>query len=604
MKALQDPPAISNSSPDTFSVLNTCKTRMNSRENNGGGGGGGGAQRDEIQTHLFEGNADSEGNGHCRGSTGGALEAGVKKKLGLNEGSYAKANLRGRNESTDCCGGWSVKSTSYHTWPGDTEEVAPLRSVFRENGCLHSPHGYQPYSSSQGHSVSSRWVRDQDHLHETARETHRVSASHMMTPEFLLMCSEQPKYKRSCTTTRRVPETKKPKEEMNLHVGIHSRAGRMHNQRVVHTMSGGQRELPEAAIIDTGLQVSEIVQQGCGRPWYQSHSHKYKGKMLLDFSGMGFTCAFPESMKRTGNSKQVSRNGSRLRSQFRSLQHQESAPAKADQSTPLSLDFTTKGALLVNGKDFLLNGKDAKYSLDENIGTPPGHSGIEKSPSTTTCDQVSDCGSTLVRARAGNQQKDFQANLSEQYDSVANMRHQSLSWKYRPKCFSDLMGQTLVVKCLSTAITKGKIAPVYLFTGPHGTGKTSAARIFAAALICHNTELHRRPCGLCRECATLTLNSRSSNVKEIDASNLELDSMRNMLHRMTTTFPPPSNNSCYKVFIVEGCEVLNPEVWDTLLKFLDDKTLRNVVFILITTNLDRLPLMATSRFQNPIFAII
>jgi DNA polymerase III gamma/tau subunit len=73
---------------------------------------------------------------------------------------------------------------------------------------------------------------------------------------------------------------------------------------------------------------------------------------------------------------------------------------------------------------------------------------------------------------------------------------------------------------------------------------------------------------------------------------------------MTTTFPPPSNNSCYKVFIVEGCEVLNPEVWDTLLKFLDDKTLRNVVFILITTNLDRLPLMATSRFQNPIFAII
>jgi DNA polymerase III gamma/tau subunit len=93
-------------------------------------------------------------------------------------------------------------------------------------------------------------------------------------------------------------------------------------------------------------------------------------------------------------------------------------------------------------------------------------------------------------------------------------------------------------------------------------------------------------------------------VKEIDASNLELDSMRNMLHRMTTTFPPPTNNSCYKVFIVEGCEFLNPEVWDTLLKFLDDTTLRNVVFILITTNLDRLPLMATSRFQNPIFTII
>ncbi|CAK9879820.1 unnamed protein product [Sphagnum jensenii] len=285
---------------------------------------------------------------------------------------------------------------------------------------------------------------------------------------------------------------------------------------------------PEAPKIIDGLEVSEIPQQGCSRPWYESHLQKSKGKRLLDSAGMGFTCAFPESMKRKDDLKQVSRNGSQLGS----LWHHEAAAAGSavtpDQLTLLSLDSSTTEAPLVHGKESLLNGEE--YLHDDDIDIC-GHSGIEKSSSV--CDWPSDYGLTLVRARAGNPRSMLKLCLSEQYDSVGGTPHRSLSQKYRPKCFKDLMGQSLVVKSLTTAITKGKIAPEYLFVGPDGTDKKTTAIIFAEALICHNTEPHCQPCGLCRECATFTLN-RSSNVKEIDvASNLEVDGMRTVLHRMT-----------------------------------------------------------------------
>lgn len=165
----------------------------------------------------------------------------------------------------------------------------------------------------------------------------------------------------------------------------------------------------------------------------------------------------------------------------------------------------------------------------------------------------------------------------------------TLGYKYRPKSFRDMVGQALVVRSLTTAITKAKVAPVYLFAGPRGTGKTTCARVFAAALVCLNTEPHRRPCGLCRECATITLN-RSRDVKEVDiASCADMDHVKALL--------APSNvRGHQQVFIVEGCDSLNIELWTAFLKFLDDPP-RNVVFILITTDgLERLPMAATSRY--------
>ena len=168
--------------------------------------------------------------------------------------------------------------------------------------------------------------------------------------------------------------------------------------------------------------------------------------------------------------------------------------------------------------------------------------------------------------------------------------HRSLSQKYRPKSFKDLVGQSLVVKSLTTAITKGRVAPVYLFTGPQGTGKTSAARIFAAALVCLNTEPHRRPCGLCRECATLTLN-RSQDVKEMDVSSSpDLLYMRSLVGSINV----PPTHTRQRIFIVEGCDSLSAEIWNAFLKFLEDPP-HNVVFILITSEFERLPVSATSR---------
>ncbi len=171
--------------------------------------------------------------------------------------------------------------------------------------------------------------------------------------------------------------------------------------------------------------------------------------------------------------------------------------------------------------------------------------------------------------------------------------HQRLCHKYRPKSFKDLVGQTLVVRSLVSAVTKGRVAPVYLFSGPRGTGKTSAARVFAAALVCLATEPHCRPCGLCKECAASFALNMSFHVREVNAANeLEIEHMRALLTSMSSS-PFPSH-SRYQVFIVEGCDFLTPEMWSTFLKFLEDPP-PDIVLILITTNPERLPLTATSR---------
>ncbi|CAK9214687.1 unnamed protein product [Sphagnum troendelagicum] len=179
------------------------------------------------------------------------------------------------------------------------------------------------------------------------------------------------------------------------------------------------------------------------------------------------------------------------------------------------------------------------------------------------------------------------------------LQHQRLCHKYRPKSFKDLVGQTLVVRSLVSAITKGRVAPVYLFSGPRGTGKTSAARVFAAALVCLATEPHRRPCGLCKECTASFALNMSFHVREVNAANeLEIEHMRALLSSMSSS-PFPSH-SRYQVFIVEGCDFLTPEMWRTFLKFLEDPP-PDIVLILITTNPERLPLTATSRCQKFLF---
>ncbi|KAH7295142.1 hypothetical protein KP509_27G034600 [Ceratopteris richardii] len=168
----------------------------------------------------------------------------------------------------------------------------------------------------------------------------------------------------------------------------------------------------------------------------------------------------------------------------------------------------------------------------------------------------------------------------------------NLSQKYRPKAFEEVVGQNIVTQALSNAILRGRIAPVYLFQGSRGTGKTTAARIFAAALICSSPE-DRRPCGFCRECKNVGA-GKCSEVREVDAaSNNGIEKVKALLEE-TISSPALSR---YKVFIVDECHVLTAETWNALLKILEEPP-TNVVFILITTDPDRLPLTAVSRCQK------
>jgi hypothetical protein len=213
----------------------------------------------------------------------------------------------------------------------------------------------------------------------------------------------------------------------------------------------------------------------------------------------------------------------------------------------------------------------------------------------------------------------------------------TLSQKYRPKSFNELMGHTMVVNSLTMAIRKHKIAPAYLFTGPRGTGKTTAARIFAAAISCSGvatSEEESQECGNCRrnsfqECAaracqkddddeeedSCSSDDDADDVKEIDAavaSNMDLQHMlqQSMLMRQRNLSSPSSfsssPNSCccchrrhrHKVLIVEGCHLLSSQIWNAFLTLLEEPP-AYLVFILITTESDQLPLTVTSRYHTP-----
>ncbi|KAJ6800183.1 protein STICHEL-like 2 isoform X4 [Iris pallida] len=168
----------------------------------------------------------------------------------------------------------------------------------------------------------------------------------------------------------------------------------------------------------------------------------------------------------------------------------------------------------------------------------------------------------------------------------------SLSQKFRPRSFSDLVGLMVVSNSLLYALSKGKIAPVYLFHGPRGTGKTSTARIFAAALNCLSLEEHR-PCGFCRECVFL-FSGRSRDVKELDAAKLNHKDRVKALIKSASLSPFSSH---FKVFIIDECQFLRGETWAAIFNSVENLS-QHSVFIMITTDPAKLPSSYVSQTQR------
>ena len=170
--------------------------------------------------------------------------------------------------------------------------------------------------------------------------------------------------------------------------------------------------------------------------------------------------------------------------------------------------------------------------------------------------------------------------------------YQALYRKYRSQTFGQLVGQQVVATTLRQAVEQGKISHAYLFSGPRGTGKTSVAKIFAKAMNCPNQK-DGEPCNDCYICQAITDGSLE-DVIEIDAaSNNGVDEIRDI--RDKSTYAP--SLAKYKVYIIDEVHMLSTGAFNALLKTLEEPT-ENVVFILATTELHKIPATILSRVQR------
>ncbi|CAL4947596.1 unnamed protein product [Urochloa decumbens] len=306
----------------------------------------------------------------------------------------------------------------------------------------------------------------------------------------------------------------------------------------------------------------------CGIPWNWSRLHN-RGKSILDMAGRSLSCGLSDSKSPVGRKSEAAAastgrgNASRPLFPVKSERLASSTSSDSD-ALPLLVEAATSGA---------------RNRIGRISGSYSGELGIFSN-------QTSEMDSDLL--------SESQSGQKSQVSQHGRGRHRSLTQKFAPKTFKDVVGQSLVVQALSNAILRRKIGLVYVFYGPHGTGKTSCARVFAKALNCLSPE-HPRPCDSCTSCIAHNL-GKSRNLMEIGpVGNIDMDGIVDVLDNVMLS-PAPSH---YRVFIFDDCDTLPADTWSVISKVVD-RAPRRVVFILVSPNLE-LPHIILSRCQKFFF---
>lgn len=169
---------------------------------------------------------------------------------------------------------------------------------------------------------------------------------------------------------------------------------------------------------------------------------------------------------------------------------------------------------------------------------------------------------------------------------------QAIYREFRPKDFTRVVGQAHIVEILKNQIRTGNLGHAYLFSGIRGTGKTSCAKIFARAVNCLNP-IDGNPCNECENCKMI-LEDKALEVVEMDAaSNRRIDDIRELKEKVI--YPPQIVK--YKVYIIDEAHMITNEGFNALLKILEEPP-KHLIFILATTEIDKLPDTIISRCQR------
>ncbi len=164
--------------------------------------------------------------------------------------------------------------------------------------------------------------------------------------------------------------------------------------------------------------------------------------------------------------------------------------------------------------------------------------------------------------------------------------------EYRPKTFDEVLGQDRVTNVLKNQVKTGKISHAYIFSGERGTGKTSCAKIFAKAINCKNPK-NGSPCLECENCKAIEEETTIDIVEMDAASNRRIDDIRNL--KDNVIYPP--NKLKYKVYIIDEAHMITREAFNALLKIMEEPP-SHLVFILATTEIDKVPRTILSRLQK------